>query len=414
MINFSKVILVWYSALFVLAVVGPTSQSPSVYILGIVFVFLFWAAFYSGGRILGRSAGSCSILESRSFEVQAKASKLIISLLSLFAAFYISNFYTGNTPFDVVTMLVSGESVYNKYQVFTAEGQLTTFTSDQWPPFLCIIFTKFWFFYLFLDVVAKNGRLEGVVVVSLIGAAFSILYQGLSRGTSIEIFEFVFVLWFSLYLRGFLISKKSRARVNVFLSATAIAAVLAFNFNYSVRHDFEDVGCITNEICFDDGAFSNQVFPWFAGVLYKLNNYFTFGLFFFSTFLDSSLAQLHGLQFHDYVFPFRIFVDGPVRYKVCNKIIDCGPNWVPDAVFYFEFFGVLVAFFLCFVVGGLVFRLTRNYGQSTYFADIGVTSYICLLMVSLPVGNFVFSSHPSMGVGLIMAGLSLCRRFRVF
>lgn len=414
-----RIVLNWYLGISVLALTGASSIRPIDFAFGIMVSTILLIVFYLGSLPVGLKKST--EIRKKQIVVQTEIVNwrkfYLFSIVSVGASYYATEYYTGNSLDAILLTLIEAASSYNSYQSHIDELGLTSFGMDQFPAFLSLIFCKFWILYSFVEIIAKGKLINRHAAIVLTLSSFSLIYQSLGRGTSIEIFEVVFLLWFCFSVRTAHIQNKRTKSNNLLIYIFFVVAVLAFNYNISARSEFsEEIRCTTAQMCFDStsvvSGFSESI-----GVLsYRLTGYFSFGLFFISRFIDGIIGSTGTLDIFDFLLPLNGFLHDPSKLEVCGKVIDCGVAWMPDFVVYLEYVGWLGLLCLVYAAGRVNYSVMNSISNSSSFAGIGVCYYITVQMVSLPVGNLIFSSYPNKANFLIFLALWMYKLYsrRVF
>ncbi|WP_146139299.1 hypothetical protein [Simplicispira suum] len=329
-----------------------------------------------------------------------------LAFLSVFGSYYLTFFYTGKGLGAILQTLRSFESNYNSYQSYNAESGLTSFSVNQIPAFSLLIFCKFWLVYSFLELIAKGRKFNFNAVAVLVLSSFSNVYQSIGRGTSIEIFEVCFLLWFSVAARNIRAPRAKRKSNKALMVLLGLIGLAAFDYNISARFQFSgELICHTRQMCFNANSAIGDVSDFAAAFLYRLNGYFTFGIFFVSNFFEQFIDPQSTLSILDYILPVNFLFHNATKYSICNNVIDCGVNWMPDAITYIEVLGFPLLLVVVFAVGRLVVLFSIHSAKNYSFVELAICYYLVILMASLPVGNFVFSSYASMACVLILMAL---------
>lgn len=401
----TRIVVYWYSGIILLALIGPHNISSDKLAYGIIFSFIIMIAY---------SAGSCGSNRRVYNFVELKKInwKIFYSLafLSVFGSYYLTIFYTGKSFGAILQALKSFGSNYNSYQSYIAESGLESFAANQIPAFSFLIFCKFWLVYSFLELIAKGRRFDINALAVLVISSLSLIYQSLGRGTSIEIFEVCFLLWFSLAVRNIRAPFAKRRPNKVLIALLGLIGLAAFDYNISARFEFSDeLICYTRQLCFNENSAIGYVSDSASTVLYKLNGYFTFGIFFISNFIEQLIDPQSTLSIFDYLLPVNFLFHDSTKYGICNVVIDCGVNWMPDAITYIEILGFLLLFIFIFAVGRLVRFFSTYTAKASSFVELAICYYLVILMASLPVGNFVFSSYASMACVFILIAMLILK-----
>jgi hypothetical protein len=407
----SKIIIYWYVGLWVLAMIGGSNLRPLDFFFGIIFSLFVLTAY-----VIGVYSDSKDILRPKHCIKNNNNKKFLFlyssSIISLVGSYYLTYFYTDNDLFTLLSNLINKQSNYYKYQNYIYEYNLTSFTINQLPLFILSIYVKLWTVYVYSTIVAKVDRIEKHQLAILIISSLSLIYQSLGRGTGIEIFELSFLIILSIIVRNSLLPTKINF-INYYPYIIILSlALFYFNFNFSNRNlDEVSIYCITNDVCFDSSSIIANISSDAALITFRLEGYFSFGLYFLSTFVEESISVTSNLSLLNYIIPLNILFYPPTRSSICNIAIDCGATWMPDAIIYLEYFGLPLFIFILFYAGKITSNIFKKISSGPNFLKFGILYYLSLSMISIPVGNFLLSSQVNISCFLIIVFIFFINRF---
>ncbi|OQA22235.1 MAG: hypothetical protein BWY63_00927 [Chloroflexi bacterium ADurb.Bin360] len=391
-----RLVVLWYIALTVLALFGAHTLTVSdifaglvlTWTLGLVFVlaFVHWEP-----PTMIQSASPQEAREERRrvrFLVLASVMSVAISILLI-------RFYTGNTPSQVFVSLLQQESLYHRYQTYFQEQELWRFSLQKVPVVLLSALLKLSLVYTFISVLALRRSLTAGRFVILVVTGASYLLFSAARGTSFELFELFLLIGFSLTIRGMIwqADTGSRRKSSVVLLALAVAFLTLYSYNISTRFgtSLSTYYCVTLELCKNPESLLYLVSPALGELSFLLAGYFSFGIFFSSSFISSIWSSSFSNLIRG-LFPLGFTGSYGIREGVCDRIIDCGSAWMPDSMVLLQYLGVVGLVALTFALGRIARLLTaRATGvRDLYAAE--VLYFVVLAMFSLPVGNFLLIS----------------------
>lgn len=400
-------LVVWiYFGLFILCIITPIDYPQKYYLFSYCLHFLVLLSFSIG--CLGKSKIVRSYEKKKSFSLYISdclsfdITRLwLFALISLvFVALYVK-FYTGSAILDLLITFISGssgqDSTYYMYQSYFAESNLGVWSWKKLPYILGYGFLKFIYASLMvcLSVSHHNNRkaIPPVVVMT-----FAFLMVGLSRGTSLEMFE-VFTLLIFCYLVSNRRVNQLSARQLFPVFVIVIFAILYFIRSLSVRYEG---GIITNggtstTFVFNDNSFVAMNFPLISMILRRLSGYFVFGFYYISHAFNDVWVN-SSKEFLALLLPNGLSVLGiapSTQDVLCGRVIDCGAMWIPDIVLWIQQFGLILTLLFVFLMGKLFKYLCGQLLGSKLFIYGVVLYFITIQMASFQVGNFLSSSSPT-------------------
>lgn len=412
-----KIVSKWYIGLTILPLLGATTLGLNDLITGIILSWFIFFIFFLGAVSYKKSDTLSSSLTPKA-ERRNWAILYSTTSLSILGAIYCLEFYTGNSLSDVIRFTLSGESAYNKYQEFTTQKNLTDFTAAQIPAFTISILSKLWLIYITKILIADGERFNLKSSLLLALSCVPPMYSSLARGTSIELFELLFIFWLFHTIRSARLTSKKRNPTKsaiILTIALPIAFLFAFSYNTSSRYGFDTyLPCITNEICFDQDSTINYISPSLAALIYKLNGYFSFGLYFISRFSELFFESQSKFTLYEYILPLNNIGNQETRHNVCRVVLDCGANWVPDIIMYLDIIGIPLLLAATFFAGRIASSLFSQAVKSHSFIHAGACYFLILLAASLPAGNYIYSSYPNIASFLIIIALMVSTKYHQY
>lgn len=163
------------------------------------------------------------------------------------------------------------------------------------------------------------------------------------------------------------------------------------------------------DVNFDPNGWLSIVAPSLSSILLMFYGYFGFGFYY----LSSYVTDVWFLSFGNFlagIFPMGYqLLNGEGVQEIMETVVYIGVKWHPDFAVIVNNIGYIGLIILCFLLG----IISKYISVIEYDKPIVVlTNYIILLqMISLPVGNFVFTSSANK---LILVSLSIYWFWRIF
>lgn len=389
---YSKLIFYFYLFLTVLALICPVKTSFVDFLPGIILMWIFYFIFKLGTSLkIPKKFNKFCVIEN---EGKINKSAIIIALSHLlFYPIYIK-FYTGSSVSDIINALNSGLSTYAMYQENFKSANLSQMSLTKLPLIIGHGVLKFFFILTVFKVVVFNKKVLKHEICCMIIMVIVILFVGISRGTSFELFEIVIVFLFAYAARRILQGYSKMFPIKVVLRISIFFIIVSSYFAYNINVRMGENFNFFDADGFDKSAIVYQISKPLALILYSLHDYFLFGLYFNSTILTKLwLTSIDG--FFSFLIPngFFIFgIDEDLR-SYANKFIDVSSNWEPDSSVYIISFGVIITLIMVFLLG-----FFAKYLSSLVFNNLSaliLLYYIFYFFISLPVGNFISVSSAS-------------------
>lgn len=377
------------------------SLLPGMVFTWIVFVFYILGYFSHEFRAVSQSASRGGVGISGS----------LVSVAAIICSLYAAYFYTGQGPFDVMRNIANGVSNYNNYQNYFLDNSLSVMSLRKVPAIISLAVLKLSVIYIYtrLFFSRESGvSLRMGVCFSVVSASY--IYFSLARGTSFELFE-ILLLFFFLYKasnnRPFIAYKFPKKAIYFIL--ILLLAIGYYLYNLSSRYSFGEVDvCMVQDMCIDDQSAMYYLSPSLAGLSVKFSLYFSFGFYYISKLFEYYMSLgLDGVV--ALILPGNYLDLRPAF--LCKGTIDCGASWAPSLEKYIYSVGIFGAVIFVFIMG--LFSRFLSYGVlAGDVVSCGTLYFIFLLMVSLPVGNFITDSSSNLLSFLIFLSLLLVRKIR--
>lgn len=360
-------------------------------------VILIWGVFYSlkkgydGTHIIKSAKREISFFHDSisSWNLKKIVANSVICIVFTLASI---KYYVGKNLLEVFNTLISGRSAYNEYQLYFRINNLETFS---WEKLIFVFMLSYITYCLFVDVLIllsnENKKLRHYLYITLIVSLY--LLFGISRGTNFEMYIVFTLFAFSVFCNG----RSSYANYCKFL-LMGMVVLLVFLVVVGARGADFTVYELCSEILIDESSIIYESFPEIVKIIQKTFAYFGYGVFvlgrtisnliddglmsFLSITLPGGYYAYHGLPLQKYVF----------------NTIDIGVRWVPDIIGWMNIFG-----FPLFIVGTMCLgRVINNVkGSCSNEKYLLIIQFIVfLLMISLPIGNFIFASTPNLIISI--------------
>ena len=392
----------WYIVLTLLILFSPVKIGILEFLPGLL---LMWFLIYIFKLGISRVNLQKQMLSTLAINTQKDRRKLsfIVSLVFIsFIPIYVF-YYTGNSLNDIIMSTSDTSSNnYKNYQKYFEENNLSDFSINKLPYIFCFAIIKFFASLVIIKIISFQKERKIIDYFSLLIIALSFLYSSFGRGTSFELFELIMIISYSFLLKVQL--KERRLNIpfkNIFqITFMALIGLSYFIINISKRYgiesiiesDFEFINCTTNEFCIDKSSFLFKFIPTVSIALFQMANYFVFGIYFSSKLIkDVIFSSAEG--FLSVFFPngANLFFEKSYKHIVCNTIIDCGVNWIPDITTLLMNFGIIGSIIIIFLLGMYSVKVFKKTSEGSLFGSL-LLFYIICFMISLPSGNFITSS----------------------
>lgn len=396
-----KFLRIWVLGIVILAIFAPNTTTAIERIIGIIFIlFLLLPIFLIKDKP-----------EKFDYLVVAHRCKKwhysLLILLQFIFVNYSSQFYTGSSTLDVLSLTLNNENVYGLYQQYFSESDIGNFSFDKIPAILSTFLFKFIFLFICFSKLKNEDRNFEFIFVTLSAIIYSSF--ALSRGTFFEIFE----LCIALIFRSVLFSKNEIKIISPL--RLLFAALLIFLFFTNTLRRFEGMeeylanSCITESFCFDSNFYS------FSGsyFIYILSTYFSMGIFFISKVIlwiteEGIFQAFLPFLLNEFAFPPNYnLIEG-----MCQNLFVCKGVWIPEALVMLQLLGIPLLFFVTWFVLTRIKAIERS--LSSRLGTIGLVTmyYLYIFIISLPVGRFwSVSSANIIGTIFVVLIFFLCRMF---
>jgi hypothetical protein len=392
-----KIIKVFYIiyTFYIFLVINSTDITVYTMLPTILILWINYFIFSAGYRVSsqGKDQGDVSASSSSSLSGWLlnlnKISLLFFGLLSLLFSIFAVNYYTGQTPMNIFTNFANGVSLYYEYQSHFKEQQLHAFSLTKIPFIFMLFYIKFFLFYSYISFFIVKKHTTKIEKLYLFLITISFIYVGIGRGTNYEFFELVMLIIFIVLTR-----QVSRFPIKSFSVISILIGIMIIVFYNTVKargviFDYY----ISQDINYDPDGFLPYISPQITLITVILFGYFGFGFFYVSKYVSEIWFSSIG-NFFAGLFPMGYQIVGQDNVPTTmQNIIDIGVMWHPDVALLINDLGYIGLLIYCFLIGFITKHISNNKRKNPI---LYLTSFMVLMqMISLPVGNFVFTSSAS-------------------
>jgi len=381
---------------YIIMVTGTTNLDIMDVFLALLFMWINYIFFYLGSKTK-HSSKNRETFKHKNWVLNLNKNKLLIlGLSSVLASLVAAQYYTGQTIIEVISNMLNDVSVYYEYQNYFSQAGIGSFSLTKIPFILMLFYVKALFIYSFLSFLITKDKVNSNEIVYLILVGFSHLYIGIARGTSFEFFEFILLMIY-IALRKYSNKIFSLKNVRIALSVIIIGLIGIFLF----RSRIEDRGVVFNissiapEIIYDSNGWLNQLLPFFSFLVLTLYNYFGYGFYYISRFINefwfsSFKTTVAGLIPQGFTL---IDINEELQFFIMDDLLK-GARWNPDFVAFISQWGYILLLIFCLILG----IIGKNMGEKNSYNTMSeVTNYFVLLqMISFPIGHFVAVSSANL------------------
>jgi len=384
-----------YICLSLLVFICPINIPIINFIPGMLFMWVIYVFFYLGVKsITVKNKPYGSVV----FAVKKQTFLYILTFcFVLFYPFYI-HFYTGLSVTQSLYNVLHGGGNYHLYQNYFKESGLSKFTILKLPYIVFNGLLKFFYICSVIKILVYSKKPSTKEKFCLTLMTLILLFVGISRGTSFELFEIVVLLTYTFFVRrNYFLKKLLTVQDLVILIFIALAGGLYFALNIAMRNNqsFVEMG---NNI--DVESLIYKISPTIAVILYSLYGYFLFGIHLSSVILVNVWGRSL-IYFFSILIPHGLLLLGLKNVRVaCKPFIDMGARWMPDMMLFLDSFGLFFFFGFVFYIGRISSKLS-NKSSLNFFRNI-VYYYCFYIMFSLPIGNFITTSSANL-ISLVLS-----------
>ncbi len=381
--------------LFVMSVSNYQVKHAAAGLGAIWIVFFFFHLGYKANRRIrteNQAHEAADIQYPLSKVVQWRPRQYVIAAAASWACSIIAaRFYTGNGFMTVIRSITGGgNSIYNAYQKYFAEGNLGAFSISKIPYILMMAFLVIILIVSYVGILLCNKHKPSIIQICYLGMiTLSYLYFGMARGTNFETYIVFVIISFCLLKKANSVSMKKRGKLLIIFLAACVAMVLVYRFVVMARGVVFSNG-ICPEIQYDPSRVISLAFPTLVTMGLSFFGYLGYGIYTIGVVLTevgcSTLERFGAL-----ILPKGFSItDGTSLNSVLSQTIDIGVKWSPDFNGLTDLLGIplfiglviLLGYFLCSVTNSDTPELLKEVIQVVIFIE----------MLSIPVGNFIVAS----------------------
>jgi len=402
---YSKLIFYFYCFLTILAVICPIKISFLQFLPGILLMWLYYFAFIMGSV----KRGKVNLQGFVPLEYFGGYNKVVIIITILHLFFYplYINFYTGSSVIEIIGSLKDGVSTYALYQRNFEDAGLNAFSLVKLPFIFGNGILRFFFLIAIFRTIAYGKIIMIHEYICIFLMVSMIIFVGISRGTSFELFDITTVFLFSFAVRRILRGYKTMFSNGIVLKIVLFIIVVSGYFAYNITIRMGDNFSFFDSNDFDKASIVYQISKPMSLVLYMLYSYFLFGLHYTSVLISELfLGSVEG--FFVALIPDGITIlDGDIDFSVyVNRFIDIGVMWRPDSAFIIQNFGILLVFLMIYLLGFFSKYLSGLICNN--LSSLVVLYFIFYFFLSLPVGSFIIVSSANQ-IAIVLGLLTLKR-----
>lgn len=407
-----RLVGLWYCALTVLALSGVSTVPLTSLASGVGWMWASYAVFWAAAAYQYRSPANHAAMSPASRGVWGL---IVLGGISMIASNVAIGTYTGISMREAFDGLLRSESLYNRYQQHFMRQGLMEFSIAKVPGIVAALYLKLALLFVGMKVLVLQPTRRAGHWLGLAAVLIAYLLFSVARGTSFEIFEILLLAAFATVAAPLAQGTRQPLSMSkgIGLLTLAVAALWVYSYNISARYSFgaRDV-CATAELCRDANSVIAGLSPRLADLLFDLQGYFTFGLYYAATFIDEVMFSSIDMLIHHLLPLGYSFLTGRAEGGVCDSHIDCGVAWKPAGIMHLQYLGLFCFMVVLVALGLATRRLVTDFesGEARGALEASGLFLLVLYMISLPVGNFVFiSSSNFLAVALI--GLAIVQKW---
>ena len=407
----SGMVFKWYMFITLLAILGATTLTVTDLFSGLMLAWFVFFIFFVGANNAQQNAKKLSLLKHPKNKTNPNHN-LYLALLTVPLSIFAVDFYTGKSFLQIYTSILNGVSLYDEYQSHFKNANISVFQISKLPAVFSMFFLKLILVYNFITIICYREVLYKKQIVTLILSTITFLYFSIARGTSFEIFEVMLLLWFCLKVRHSRLPNNNLfSNSNLILFTLGVCALMLYSYNISARYGFVNINeCLPTGVCLNLNSPLGYVSDSLALLSLKLSGYFTFGIYYTTTYINEYWFE----SISDFILlfiPFTYYIDPDLSANfLCEKDLKCGASWIPDIITLLMQLGLLLSFTFISFLGKLSFIFTSKILKSHDFIDTAITYNLLLIMVSLPVGNFLTTSSSNKILIVTLISIYLLRK----
>lgn len=399
-----------YAAVSVLAVlcVQVTNTNYRHIAYGLAYVWICYFCFWIGSHAAGKTNMMESVVHVQNERFLPGKHLYFVMVFAVIGMILVARFYTGQTPWSIVSDLYHHRSLYMVYQSYYNEMSLGRMSLTKIPYILINASVQFLLVYCYIYFMIIKKKIEMKEAGCLIALTCAKLYLGIARGTNFEMFEIAF-LFIYCYLSGSGVGiKRVKKLALAVISILGCCAVFMVVIGLRGAHGTSVV--ISEGIVTDSSKELTAQYPQLAMIIAYLSAYFCFGIYFLSYFFDHFFAE-DIFYFVNGIIPCGYLAGGIEVPEISNTDFLKSVCWKPDLIRLIYLCGVLATPVVFAVMGRMIRRIRKI--KDIYREDIYINMleyFIVYQMFSFPIGNFILVTSASRLAVLLLVIILVSRR----
>ena len=304
-----------------------------------------------------------------------------------------ARFYTSRGFVRVVSGLFNGEAAYSIYQSY-ARNVNSSFSVVKIPYILMLTFLTAMLIWSATGILIEVERIKPIQLFHLTSLFLSYLYFGIARGTNFEMYiAFVALVYCILNRKNRKNDANSKKSIIIVLLLGFLVVVI-FRIVVEAR-GVSFVNRICKEITYLPDRMISRLFPALTNMMTSIFRYLGWGTFTIGVYkYDIVLEGFKGIIANLMPLGFRTLF-GSNLPDIIRATVSVGVGWVPDYMTFVDYLGLPLFFIFIFLLGRLGAWLKFSPRIPQLLADV-IGLLVFIEMLSIPVGNFLFTSTPNM------------------
>ena len=318
---------------------------------------------------------------------------LLCDIICWVSTILAGKFYTSRGFVRVISGLFNGEAAYSIYQSY-ARTVNSSFSAVKIPYILMLTFLTAMLIWSASAIIIGMERIKPIQYCHLISLFLSYLYFGIARGTNFEMYiVFVALVYCILNRREQNDKRKSKKQI-VTVILLGFLLVVIFRIVVEAR-GVKFANRICREINYLPDRTISKLFPALTNMMTSIFRYLGWGTFTIGVYkFDIVLGDIKGILANIMPFGFRALY-GINLPDIMRSTVNVGVGWVPDYMTFIDYLGLPCFFVFLYILGRLGAWLSKSSKIPQLLANI-IGLLIFIEMLSIPVGNFLFTSTPNM------------------
>ena len=395
-INNTRYFYLFYT-IYTLFIVSVSTYDLSDAIVGILMIWIVFAAFHLGYSKNNRSYGNNQYIRNNkkwyplsNIDSWKGYWYVLLGIANIVFAFLAARFYTGRGPLAIIRGVLTSENSYNIYQRYAKEADVSALTIGKIPYILMLVFCFSMLFWGCVGILLSEKKKRVSQYFFVLCAILGTLLFGSARGTNYELYiVFVVIVYCILKKQKRDYFKNIKWKKLLLIAIIGVCLVSAFIRTVELR------GVVfTNQICqeirFKPESFFAKTFPNFTTVALAPFAYIGWGIFVIghttNTIIFGSVSN-----FFYAITPlgFSYLSDNTID-SIIRSNMAVGTRWIPDYFSFLATFGWILFIVIVYFFGRVVKDATSN--RYPVLLSRLMEILVFLEMLSIPVGNFYVST----------------------